>query len=313
MSMTTDITSHFAFWVVAAIVGLLLAFLFVVVPFFMFIVAPVMMRKSMLVQPNAYPLQEWHPDDPRWPRGVRWFFGEVWRQVQPLGFKPTAYIAWKGVYPNTILYSAVFDHDGERDSACAMAVESDAGAAGVQTTYVAEFSAESIDGIEVNTNNATEPSDDWILKQRKKILKIPVMRELSMLYECHRLHLASVGVRAKAPLPESWRRADSVRESVFREFEERVEQGAIERVSSEPIYQQRLATAYRLTWSLLPGLVQINRARIRSRARRWLSANGMSPHYDIADYEAMIAWHGGDPTPLPPVSDRTNDELPVAQ
>lgn len=274
-----EIDTQTFLWGVAGIVALVIA-----APV---ILGPIIVYTSIRFRPSQ-PFLVMHPDDPRLPPGVRWFFGEVWSQLRPLGFEPTAYLIQRGLIPNSVTYLGVFDHRANRDGAAAMVVVAESNQGSQCSNFVAEFATESIDNVDVCTNNGGDPTE-FTSSAKKRILKIPGMRDLAALYKCHRMHWESTGLRQKKSLAQPEQRANQMQESILREFEDLVTAGRLRRVSKEAQYQFGLGTAVVNTWKLLPGISAVGRALVRRRARRWLSANGMTPGYQVVNFKRLSA------------------------
>lgn len=251
------------------------------------------------------------PTDPRIPGGARWFFSDVWAQLQSLGFQPAVYLRLESISKRQATFLMMFEHPFHQDGAAAT-ISFEPGPNGpLSSTSCVEFSTESPEGVDVTTSNYARANIFPALSSDRAV-RVPGMRDLAALYKIHGLHFAESGVRSKRIFPAPLQLPVDMQNATNRRYTQLAELGAVRFAEEGRLVGLNWRCALRAVWGLMPINRRLWLMLARRRAARWLKRHGMSGRYERVDYERSIAAHNAFAGELPipdwyPPADETVD------
>lgn len=246
------------------------------------------------------PLKPVFPTDPRLPNNVRWFFADVWGQLQSLGFEPAIYLRQDEFAGGQVGYLMMFEHPVNQDGAAAFASFTPGRRGPLLADCHVEYSTESPERVDVSTCNVAGP-DIYPRLPNERPLRIPGMRDLAALYNVHRTHFAASGLATKRQFPAPTQIPTDMRNATIRRFQQHAVRGAMRINDDGRTIQFNWQFAAKTTWKLMPVVSRLRSMRARRRARRWLTHHGLPSRYERVDYRPLVAdqaaFAGGLPVP----------------
>ncbi len=236
------------------------------------------------------PLKPMLPTDPRLPGGARWFFADVWAQLESIGFEPVIYLHSDAIASGGASFLMILEHPVNQDGVAA-AIAFVPGRHGASVQCSVEYSTESPERLDVTTTNSSG-ADILPRLPNERVLRVPGMRDLAALYSVHGLHLATTEVREKRNFPAPTQLHADMQNATFRRFTWLADMGAVRFTDEGRRVRFNWRCALGVAWKLLPINRRSRLTLARRRAARWLNRHGMPGHYEYLDFARAVANHG---------------------
>ena len=202
------------------------------------------------------------------PAQVSEFFQRTAENLAAEGFTPAARLAY--AQRNVAFVVELHLNRPAGDAAAAIAAyERTTDAARLKTSYV-EFATECADGSALDTNNS---SVHIVLPQRpgKRLLQLPDVQDVSLLYKVHRAALEEFTAAKKGRLPAPGEERSDLAASMIKELVAAADAGYMYLDETSDVYRPTWKGAFLMTWkSIWPGSA-IVKARMRRKVAPILS------------------------------------------
>ena len=211
------------------------------------------------------------------PPDVHEHLARMTESMHALGFGVTAVARADDDVPGVAISLVIFTRPSAPDTGYATFVEADAGEAGRRVTTTLGFENEYTDRTSIETTNfrdgGVHPPDP-----NKRLLSIPGLTDVALLYEVHRRRVARLAPATATPkrVPPGQEIA-ALLEQHTADLRRVAAAGYYRLDEPAQLYRPTLKGAYLMTWKLLPPFQSIRRAAKLRRARRELRDLGLEP------------------------------------